>query len=277
MDHSADVRSRFVVVLRGLLNAVPVDLLMVIAASSAFAVVVLAVWLVRHRVPVTREGFHAEISAPMLGVAATLFGLLLAFVIVIGYQNFLDADASVSREADALASIVRDSAAFPVPGGAKVRLAVGTYVRAVVNDEWPKMHNTGNASIVAGRALDGIAAALRTVKPTSSGETAFYDDAVAQVNGAVTARSDRLEKAVGGLPRDLVELILFSSIVIVAYAVFVGSPNFWFHVLGPAAIAMVVAVSLVVLVDLAYPFSGVLSITPAQFKAGVLASSFTPR
>jgi hypothetical protein len=139
------------------------------------------------------------------------------------------------------------------------------------------MHDSGNASAAAGRALDGISAALRTVKPTSSGETAFYNDAVAQVNGSVTARSDRLEKAVGGLPRDLVELILFSSIVIVAYAVFVGSPNFWFHALGPAAIAMVVAVSLVVLVDLAYPFSGVLSVTPAQFKAGDLAPFFNPR
>lgn len=118
--------------LRGLLNTFPVDLLMLVAASCAFAVVVLAVWLVRRRVPVTREGFHAEISAPMLGGAATLFGLLLAFVIVIGYQNFLDADASVSREADALASIVRGSEAFPAAAGAKVRLAVGTYVRAVV-------------------------------------------------------------------------------------------------------------------------------------------------
>jgi hypothetical protein len=39
------------------------------------------------------EGFHAEIAAPMVGVVAALFGLLLAFVIVIAYQNFLDADA----------------------------------------------------------------------------------------------------------------------------------------------------------------------------------------
>jgi hypothetical protein len=41
----------------------------------------------RRAVPVTREGFHAEISAPMLGVVAALFGLVLAFVIVIAYQN----------------------------------------------------------------------------------------------------------------------------------------------------------------------------------------------
>jgi Protein of unknown function (DUF4239) len=237
---------------------------------------VLAVWLVRRTVPVTREGFHAEISAPMLGVAATLVGLLLAFVIVIGYQNFLDAGGSVDQEAAALGSIVRDSAAFPSPEGAKVRLAVGNYVRAVVNDEWRKMHDSGKESALAEGGLNGISAALRTYNPASSGEKAFYNDAVAQLNTAITARADRIEKAAGGLPSDLVELILFSSIVIVGYAVFVGSPNFWFHVLGPAAIAVVVAVSLVVLVDLAYPFSGVLSISPDQFKEGNLAQFFSP-
>jgi Protein of unknown function (DUF4239) len=264
-------------VLRGVLNTFPVDLIMFAAASLAFGAVVLAVWAVRRRVPVTREGFHAEISAPMLGVAATLFGLLLAFVIIIGYQNFLDADSSVSSEAGALASIVRDSAAFPAPGGTHVRLAVGSYVRAVVYDEWRSMHDSGKDSALAANGFDGISAALRTVEPTSRGETAFYDDAVSQLNAAVAAREDRLEKAAGGLPRDLVELILFSTVVIVGYAVFVGSPNFWFHVLGPAAIATVVAVSLVVLLDLAYPFSGILSISPDHFKTGDLAQFFTPR
>jgi hypothetical protein len=264
-------------VLRGILNAFPVDLLMIAAASVTLGVIVLAVWLVRRWVPATREGFHAEISAPMLGVVAALFGLLLAFVVIIGYQNFLDADANVSQEADALASIVRDSVAFPAPGGPNVRRAVGAYVRVVVNDEWPRLHDTGDESALAENGLDRISAALTTVKPTSSGETAFYDDAVSQLNEAVAARADRLEKAAGGLPSDLVELILFSSVVIVAYAVLVGSPNFWFHVLGPAAIAMVIVVSLVVLLDLAYPFSGVLSITPDHFKTGDLAQFFATR
>src|SRR3982750_1017575 len=125
--------------LRDLLNTVPATLLMVMTVSFSLALVVLAVRLTRRLVPATRDGFHAEISAPMLGVVASVFGLLLAFVIIIGYQNFLDADANVDREADALASIVRDSAAFPEPGGARVRTAIGSYVRSVVDDEWPQM------------------------------------------------------------------------------------------------------------------------------------------
>ncbi len=72
--------------------------------ALTIAVVVGAVWLIRRTVPATREGFHAEISAPMLGVVAALFGLLLAFVIITAYQNFIEAGADVDREADSLAS-----------------------------------------------------------------------------------------------------------------------------------------------------------------------------
>jgi hypothetical protein len=262
-------------VLRAILDAVPLTFLLIAAVGFSVTVVLLAVWLVRRIVPATREGFHAEISAPMVGVVAALFGLLLAFVIVIAYQNFLDADANVSREADSLSSIVRDSAAFPDPGGENVRRAVGTYARAVVNDEWPQMHD-GHDSALARTGLEGIFAAFRTVQPRSPQATAFYDDAVRQLNAALAARRDRLQTAGGGLPRDIALLILFSTVVTVGYAVFVGSPQFGFHVLGPAAIAAVVAVSLVVLLDLSYPFSGDVAIAPDDFKTGALGQFFPP-
>ena len=89
---------------------------MAVAVVLIVALVVVAVWFIRRTVPSTREGFHAEISAPMLGVVAALFGLLLAFVIITAYENFIEAGADVNREADALASIVRDSTAFPAAG-----------------------------------------------------------------------------------------------------------------------------------------------------------------
>ena len=73
--------------LRGILNTVPTVLLMFLTVALTLGVVVLAVWVIRRVVPATREGFMAEISAPMLGVPAALFGLLLAFVVVIAYQN----------------------------------------------------------------------------------------------------------------------------------------------------------------------------------------------
>lgn len=157
--------------MRGLLNTVAVPWLMFAAIVLTVTVVALAVWLVRRAVPSTREGYHAEISAPVLGVVAALFGLILAFVIIIAYQNFLAAQANVSREADSLASIVRDSESFPEPGGANVRHAVGSYARGVTTDEWPQMRQ-GNDDALAEKGIGGIFAAFRTVKPRTPGQQA---------------------------------------------------------------------------------------------------------
>jgi hypothetical protein len=186
-------------VVREVLNAVPIALLLLAAVALTIAVVVGAVWLVRRTVPATREGFHAEISAPMLGVVAALFGLLLAFVIITAYENFIEAGADVDRKADSLASIVRDSTAFPQPDGERVRGAVRTYVRTVVDEEWELMREGGD-SASASRALDGVFAALLAVQPTTPAATGFYDDSVRQLNDALDARRDRLQAARGGLP-----------------------------------------------------------------------------
>lgn len=258
-----------------MLNDVPAVWLLVAGGCVALAIVVPAVVLIRRFVPATREGYHAEVSAPMLGVVAALFGLFLAFVIIIAYQNYLSAGTNISREAEALSAIVRDSSAFPEPSGREVRSAVGDYARAVVFDAWPLMR-LGRSSAVSAAELDDIFTALRGVKPNSPQALTFYQDAVTQVNTAASARQDRLGSVAGGIPGVIVILLLFNTLVIVAYAVFVGSPSFFFHVLGPSAIAVVVAVSLIVLFDLSYPFSGSVTVSPHDLRSGELEQFFTP-
>ena len=98
-------------VLRGTVDAVPMWLLLVTVVVAIVGVVLGLVWLTRRLVPPVGEGFDAEVASQMLGVVAALFGLLLAFIIVIAYQNYGDTQSSVSSEADALAAIVRDSGA----------------------------------------------------------------------------------------------------------------------------------------------------------------------
>ena len=62
--------------------------------------------------------------------------------------------------------------------------------------------------------------------------------------------------------------------MIIGYAVLVGSTSYWFHAIGAGAIALVVGLALVVLVDLIYPFSGDLSVGSGAFDSGILAQFF---
>jgi len=96
-------------VLRGLINDIPIWLLLIVVVGAIVGLVFLLVWLIRRLVPPVREGFDAEVSSQLLGVVAALFGLLLAFIVVIAYQNYGDTQSNVSNEADSLAAIVRDT------------------------------------------------------------------------------------------------------------------------------------------------------------------------
>ena len=97
---------------------------------------------------------------------------------------------------------------------------------------------------------------------------AFYDDSVRQLSTALDARRNRLDDAGGGLPWVIGVLLLVGSLVIVGYTVLVGSRSFWFHAIGAGAIALVLGLSLVVLLDLTYPFSGDLSVGSGAVPTG---------
>ena len=100
---------------RTVVDSVPTLVLVLVVVGVVVGLVLLSVWAVRRLLPETRDGFDAEVSSQMLGVVASLFGLLLAFVVVIEFQAFTSAGATVSAEANGLAAIVRDSHAFPFP------------------------------------------------------------------------------------------------------------------------------------------------------------------
>jgi hypothetical protein len=71
-------------------------------------------------------------------------------------------------------------------------------------------------------------------------------------------------------------LLIVGFIVIVGYTVLVGSRSFWFHAIGAGAVALILGLSLVALLDLTYPFSGDLSVSSAPFRTGVLTQFFAP-
>ena len=222
--------------LREILNDVPSGLLVVAVVSVTCGVVVLAVWLIRRYVPATREEFDSEIVAAMLGVLAALFGLLLAFVVVIEFQNHDDARSNVETKADSLAAIVATTRPWPprCRSGARRR-------RDVRPNDRPRR------VAAAARQRRGASARRRTGTdctdhPRHRAGTrrarTFYDDSVRQLNSALDARRNRLADAQGGLPAEVAALIIVGSMAILSYATLVGSRSFWFHAIGAGLIAV---------------------------------------
>lgn len=262
--------------MRTIVDTVPTGLLVLVVVALVLGIVLLGVWAVRRFVPSTRDGFDAEVSSQMMGVVASLFGLLLAFVVVIEFQTFSSAGDNVQTEADDLGAIVRDSYAFG-PAGAPIRAAIGDYARIVVDDEWPLMRK-GEESTAAWIRLDGVFTAMQSYKPVSTSEVAFYEDSVRHLNSVLEARSNRLDSSESSdLPALIAALIVVGAVVILGYATLVGSKSSAFHAIGAGAIAVIIGFALVVLVALQFPFSGGLAIDSQPFREGALAPFFSPK
>lgn len=260
--------------MRTIVESVPTAVLVLAVVGFVVGLVLLGVWVVRRFVPSTRDGFDAEVSSQIIGVVASLFGLLLAFVVVIEFQTYSSAADNVQTEADDLGAIVRDSYAFG-PGGGQIRTAIGTYVHLIVDDEWPLMRK-GKESAAAWEGLDGVFASMQAYTPVSTSEVAFYDDSVRHLNAVLEARSDRLDSSGSSdLPALIAALILVGAVVILGYATLVGSKSSAFHAIGAGAIAVVMGFALVVLVALQFPFSGGLAIDSKPFREGALAPFFS--
>jgi hypothetical protein len=258
---------------QAIVNTVPIGVLIVIIVGLIVGVTLLGVWLVRRAVPLTAEGFDAEVSSQMLGVVASMFGLVLAFAVVLAFQGYDDAEADVRQEADGISQIVRDSRAFPPMDKANVSAASGAYVRAVVEDEWPQLRH-GHGSARASTAIDNLYLALQRVQPATTAASVFYQDAVGRLNDVLSARRARLADADGGLSAPIVGLVILGSSVVLCYAILVGSRSAAFHMVSASAIALVLGFSLVILMAYNFPYSGSLAIDPAPFQSGVLAQYF---
>ena len=116
------------------------------------------------------RGCHAEISAPMLGVVAAMFGLLLAFVIIIAYRTFSRQAPTSAGKQTPFPRSCATARRSREPEGDRVRDAVEPMCARLSMSNGELMRE-GSDSPRATRALDGVFDALQTVEPRSPDAT----------------------------------------------------------------------------------------------------------
>ena len=84
----------------------------------------------------------------MIQVVGTSFAVLLAFVILAGFQTYSGARAAAGSEATAVLDMARTAALFPAAQRDRFRGDLTCYGRAVVVEEWPAMRRGDSSALV---------------------------------------------------------------------------------------------------------------------------------
>jgi hypothetical protein len=224
--------------------------------------------IVRRYVTLDKLNSHNEIAGFKFTAVATLYAVLLAFVIIVVWERFSAAQADVVNEAGAAVTVYRLSPALGDKPGAELRDALTKYLEVVITDDWQAMGQSNiDGAVTARQALDSIYAALLASTGAGPGSNAVVSEILHQLDEMTQARRARLIAAKGTVP-DVIWYVLFGGAVMtIGFTFFFGTKNLRAQTLMTGLIALLITAELLAVIAIDRPFTGGVAVTPDALTA----------
>lgn len=225
--------------------------------------------LVRRYVGLDKLKANNEVAGFKFATVGVLYAVFLAFTIIVVWQKYSDAEATVAKEAGAAATIYHLSRGMEQAPGDALRTALTNYLNVAISQEWPAMER-GEASRSARQALEAIYAAILHVKPAEQQDTALSSAIFTQLDELTQARRERLLAAEGAVP-GIVWVVLFGGAVLtIGFALFFGTPNLRAQTVMMGILSALIFSELLIVVAIDRPFTGTVKVG-SQALSEVLA------
>ncbi len=222
--------------------------------------------VVRRHVRLKRLSTNNEVAGFKFATLGVLYAVLLAFVVIVVWEKFNDAENAVAQEAGAAAAIYRLADGIGAAPGAALRGRLTDYLKTTIAEDWPAMEQ-GRLSPGGSRALDGLYAALLAIHPADQREAGIMAEITHQLGVLTQARRDRLVMASGIVP-DVIWFVLFGgALLTVGFTFFFGTQNLLAQVAMTGMLAALIFSTLFVVVVIDRPFAGSVKVTPDPLQA----------
>jgi len=213
---------------------------------------------VRHRAGPT--------AAVTVQVLATIYAVLVAFVIVNQYSQLRAANEQVAAKAADLSAMYENSRIFPTPEGQELRSAITAYTRTVVDRSFPKLAETARPDKAGDVQLERMFTTLRTIHPATPDETTAYGKTLDLLDGVVETRARLVNASGETVPWPLVFMLAIMGISVIVVSTVLDTQHRASHLLILTALALLVSLTLALVVSLNYPFHGILPISDEALR-----------
>jgi hypothetical protein len=207
---------------------------------------------------------HNELAGFTVAVVAVVYAVLLAFIAVATWESFSDAQGLVDNEADYVGNIYRDTQGLPLEVGQTVRDDLTQYVAIVIRQEWP-LQRQGKTPEAGWAPLHRLHNTIITFQPQTRGQAVIQAELLRTLNELYKARESRLSAVEGHVPFVIWWIIFFGGGLVVIYTYLFGFHDFRMHLVMTTVVTTSLALVVVLIISLDWPFRGAVSITPEPF------------
>ena len=223
-----------------------------------------ALWLVRHFIPLATLADNNAVGGNYLQSFASVYGVIVGFVIFVVWSQFNETRASVQREASDLADLFRVARGFEEPARAEAVALMVEYCETVATEEWAHMR-CGLPSEKAAQLVERLGRMLVDYDPRTDRQCALYAAALDRFNDVSDARTCRIATSSARLPLPLWALLVGGGAVAAGSMLFFGLASFWSHAAMASTLSGSLTFILFVVWDLDNPFFGMWNLRPTPF------------
>ena len=220
--------------------------------------------IIRKIYPYDRCKNHNDIAGFIFATLGVIYAVILAFTVVVTWEQFDKADDITGREANCIASLNQDTMAFPAEFRARIKGELRDYVNAIINDEWQTMER-GQRSSKVHDIQEKIVQLYSGFQPENETQKIFLAESVRKLNETSELRRQRIVYASTGIHPILYFVLFAGSFITIGFTMLFGTENFAEHLIMTSALAAMIAFTLFTVISLDYPFTGKFSIEPDVF------------
>src|SRR5262249_2916161 len=164
-------------------------------------------FLVRLRVRLAHLRGNNEVAGFKFAVIGVLYAVLLAFVVIISWERYHDAERALVTEAGSAATLYRLAGGLDQSSAAALRTTLAAYLNSVLKDDWPAMVR-GRSSGVTTQVLSDLYDQVIRYPSNNLHDSTLQGDLLAQLDQMTRARRERLVMGEGAVPQ-VVRFVLF--------------------------------------------------------------------
>jgi len=233
---------------------------MLFSLITVISVVISGALMLLRRGSKGRWRSQEHIHPSLFNFFTTLYAFFIGFAIVTLWSAFLTAKTNVARESDSMMIVYRT--AKNLPGSGPFRQAVVSYMKTVVEDEWPQMEK-GSMSTEAIRRFDDIWSRFFELMPDPNKSGELHANLV-EAGRQRLSRANILE---GNLYPPVFVILIFGFISVVYGLYFINREPTVVSLIYEFMIIFLVLSCLYFIYDIDTPFSGLVTINAENFRS----------
>lgn len=210
---------------------------------------------------------HNDVAGFLIAVVGVMYAVLLAFLIIVDWEQFNAASRMATDESSTLTSMYHETGLLPQAIRPEARASLRTYTHRVIDDEWKTMQK-GKGSPLVDTALTRMYRVYDGLNRTKAGQ-GTTDESFRLLDELSAQRAARLAASNESLNGVFWLVLIIGAIITVGYSLIFYLENVRMQMVMTGGLAALIAALLFLLLVVDHPFLGDVHISSESFRAAL--------